>query len=102
MRLISHKLPAGTQARCVNHGVADHVMIEAVTLTTTTTHVRNHEDEARSLIRALIDAIHFFETKKADTLVVIKKHCTELLKIQNDEEWDCFYDTPAASLEPKP
>jgi ABC-type nitrate/sulfonate/bicarbonate transport system substrate-binding protein len=77
-------------------------MIEGVTLTTTTTYVENHEDEARSLIRALVDAIHFFKTKKAETLAIIKKHCTELLRIQNDEEWECFYETQAASLEPKP
>jgi hypothetical protein len=77
-------------------------MIEGVTLTTTTTYVNKHEDEVLSLIRALIDAIHFFKTNKADTLAIIKKHCTELLKMQNDEEWNCFYDTQAASLEPKP
>ena len=77
-------------------------MIEGVTLTTTTTYVQNHEDEARSLIMAMIDATHFFKTKKVDTLAIIKKHCTELLKIQNDEEWDCFYETQAASLEAKP
>ena len=34
-------------------------MIEGVTLTTTTTYVKNHEDEARSLIYALIDGIIF-------------------------------------------
>jgi hypothetical protein len=77
-------------------------MIEGVTLTTTTTYVQNHEDEARSLIMALVDAIHFFKTKKADTLAIIKKHCTELLKMQNDEEWECLYETQAASLEAKP
>jgi len=77
-------------------------MIEGVTLTTTTTYVKNHEDEARSLIRALVDATHFFKTKKAETLAIIKKHCTELLKMQNDEEWDCFYETQASSLEAKP
>jgi hypothetical protein len=77
-------------------------MIEGVTLTTTTNYVRNHEDEARSLIMAMIDGIHFFKTKKADTLAIIKKHCTELLRIQDDEEWNCFYDAQAASLEAKP
>jgi hypothetical protein len=41
-------------------------------------------------------------SRPADTLAIIKKHCTELLKIQNDEEWDCFYETQAASLEAKP
>jgi uncharacterized protein YaiE (UPF0345 family) len=63
---------------------------------------QNHEDEARSLIMAMIDGIHFFKTKKADTLAIIKKHCTELLRIQDDEEWNCFYDAQAASLEAKP
>src|SRR5215510_15353417 len=77
-------------------------MIEGVTLTTTTTYVRNHEDEARSLIMALIDGIHFFKTKKPDTLAIIKKHCAELLRIHDDEEWNCFYDAQAASLEAKP
>jgi hypothetical protein len=74
--------------------------IEGVTLTTTTTtttYVQNHEDEARSLIRALIDATRFFKTKKADTLAIMKKHCTERLNMQNDEEWNCFYDTQTAS-----
>ena len=77
-------------------------MIERVTITTTTTYVQNRQDEACSLIKALVDAIHFFKTKKAETLVIIKKHCTDLLRIQNDDEWNCFYDTQAASLEAKP
>jgi ABC-type sulfate/molybdate transport systems ATPase subunit len=59
---------------------------------------QNHEDEARSLIMAMIDGIHFFKTKKAHTLAIIKKHCTELLRIQDDEAWNCFYDVQAASL----
>jgi ABC-type nitrate/sulfonate/bicarbonate transport system substrate-binding protein len=65
-------------------------MIEGVTLTTTSTYVQKHEDDARSLIMALIDATHFYKTKKAETLAIIKKRCTDLLKIQNDEEWNCF------------
>jgi len=32
----------------------------------------------------------------------LKKHCTELLKIQNDESGTVFYDAQAASLEAKP
>jgi ABC-type nitrate/sulfonate/bicarbonate transport system substrate-binding protein len=77
-------------------------MIEGVTFTTTTIYVKNHEEEVRSLILALIDAIHFYKTKKADTLAIIKKGCSELLKMDDDEEWECFYDTQAASLEAKP
>ena len=82
--------------------VAPMAMIEGVTLTTTTTYVKNHEDEARSLIMALIDGIHFFKTNKPDTLKVVKQHCSELLKMRNDEEWDCFYDSQIASLESAP
>jgi ABC-type nitrate/sulfonate/bicarbonate transport system substrate-binding protein len=77
-------------------------MIEGVTLTTTTTYVKDHEDEARSLIMALIDGIHFFKTKKADTLKIVQKHCSELLKMRDDEEWDCFYENQAESLESAP
>jgi ABC-type nitrate/sulfonate/bicarbonate transport system substrate-binding protein len=77
-------------------------MIEGVTVTTTTTtYVRSHEDEVRSLIMALADAVHFFKTRRQETLAIIKKYCSELLRIDNDEEWACFYDTQAESLEPK-
>jgi hypothetical protein len=61
--------------------------------------VQNHEDEARSLMRALVDANHFFKRKKAEALASSRKRCTELQKMQNDEEWECFYETQAASLE---
>lgn len=74
-------------------------MIEGVTLTTTTTYVKNHEDETRSLVMALADAVHFFKTRRRETLKIIQEHCSELLRIENDEEWACFYDTQAASLE---
>jgi ABC-type nitrate/sulfonate/bicarbonate transport system substrate-binding protein len=77
-------------------------MIEGVTLTTTTTYVSQHEEECRSLVKALIDGIHFFKTKKADTVAIIKKHCSELLKMRDDEEWNCFYEDHAASLEQVP
>jgi ABC-type nitrate/sulfonate/bicarbonate transport system substrate-binding protein len=77
-------------------------MIEGVTLTTTTTYVKNHEEEARGLIKALIDGVHFFKTKKADTLKILQTHCSELLKMRDAEEWDCFYENQAVSLESAP
>jgi ABC-type nitrate/sulfonate/bicarbonate transport system substrate-binding protein len=82
--------------------VPSMAMIEGVTLTTTTTYVNTHENEAHSLIMALIDGIHFFKTNKADTLKIVQKQCSELLKMQNDEEWDCFYENQSASLESAP
>ena len=77
-------------------------MIEGVTLTTTTTYVSSHEEECRSLIMALVDGIHFFKTNKPDTLKIVKQHCSELLKMRDDEEWDCFYDNQVTSLESAP
>ena len=82
--------------------VPSMAMIEGVTLTTTTTYVKNHEDEVRSLIMAMIDATHFFKTRKTETMAIIRKECSQLLKMQTDEEWDCFYENQSASLEAKP
>jgi ABC-type nitrate/sulfonate/bicarbonate transport system substrate-binding protein len=77
-------------------------MIEGVTLTTTTTYVRSHEEEIRSLVRALIDAIHFFKTRQQETLGIVKRSCAELLRIDSEAEWACFYRVQAESLEAKP
>ena len=82
--------------------VAPMAMIEGVTLTTTTTYVNNHEEECRSLIMAMIDGTHFFKTNKQDTLKILQQHCSELLKIRNDEEWDCFYENQVQTLESVP
>lgn len=82
--------------------VAPMAMIEGVTLTTTTTYVKNHEEECRALIMALIDGTHFFKTNKADTVKIVKEQCSELLKMRSDEEWDCFYENQVASLESAP
>ena len=56
-------------------------------------------ERARSLIMALIDGIHFFKTRKADTLSIIKKHRSQLLKMHDDAVWDCLSETKAESLE---
>jgi ABC-type nitrate/sulfonate/bicarbonate transport system substrate-binding protein len=77
-------------------------MIEGATLTTTTTYVKHHEDEVRSLIMALIDGTHFFKTNKADTLKIVQTHCSQLLKMQNEAEWECFYDNQVQTLESAP
>jgi len=77
-------------------------MIEGVTITTTTTYVNSHEEEARGLLLALVDAIHFFKTRRQETLEIINKTCRDLLKFQSDDEVTDYYDNHAGSLEPKP
>jgi ABC-type nitrate/sulfonate/bicarbonate transport system substrate-binding protein len=77
-------------------------MIEGVTITTTSTYVNSHEEEVRGLLLALVDAIHFFKTRREQTLEIISKTCRELLRLQSDDEVSDFYDNQASSLEAKP
>ncbi|MGH7767905.1 MAG: ABC transporter substrate-binding protein [Candidatus Binatia bacterium] len=77
-------------------------MIEGVTVTTTTTYVNNHQEEVRGLLHALIDAIHFFKTRRKDTIKILKEKCADVVKLESDEEMGLFYDNTEKSLEPKP
>lgn len=82
--------------------VAPMPMIRGVTLTTTTSFVKSHGDEVRRLTKGLVDAIHFFITRKQDTLEILKEHATPILKLQSDAEVERLYDEWAQSLERKP
>lgn len=76
-------------------------MIRGVTLTTTTSFVRSHEEQIRRLIRGFIDAIHFFLTRKEETLDILKEHATPILRLQSDEEVAALYEGWTRSLERK-
>jgi ABC-type nitrate/sulfonate/bicarbonate transport system substrate-binding protein len=82
--------------------VAPMPMIRGVTLTTTTSFVKSHRDEVRQLTKGLVDAIHFFITRKQETLEILKEHATPILKLQSDAEVERLYDEWAQSLERKP
>lgn len=77
-------------------------MIEGVTLTTTTRYVHGHADEISALLHALVDAIHFFRTRRADTLAIINEHCRYLLRLRSDDELEHFYRYQAEVLQSKP
>jgi NitT/TauT family transport system substrate-binding protein len=77
-------------------------MIRGVTLTTTSGFVKSHQEETRLLTRGLVDAIHFFLTRKQETLEILKEHATPILKLQSDQEVETLYDEWAKSLERKP
>jgi len=77
-------------------------MIRGVTLTTKTSFVKSHPEEVRQLTKGLVDAIHFFLTRKQKTLEILKEHATPILKLQSDEEVETLYDEWARSLERKP
>ncbi len=82
--------------------VAAIPMIRGVTLTTTTSFVKSHTDEMRQMTKGLIDAIHYFLTRKQETLEILKEHATPILKLQSDQEVERLYDEWAQSLERKP
>lgn len=82
--------------------VAAMPMIRGVTLTTATSFVKSHTEEMRQLTKGLVDAIHFFITRKQETLDILKEHATPILKLQSDEEVERLYDEWAQSLERKP
>jgi NitT/TauT family transport system substrate-binding protein len=77
-------------------------MIRGVTLTTTMSFVKDHPTEVRLLTRGFVDAIHFFLTRKQETLEILKEHASPILKLQSDEEVETLYDEWAQSLERKP
>jgi NitT/TauT family transport system substrate-binding protein len=77
-------------------------MIRGVTLTTTMTFVKSHEEEIRRLIRGFVDAIHFFLTRKEETMKILKNHLPAALGIKTDEELAALYGEWAESLERKP
>lgn len=77
-------------------------MVRDVTLTTTMSFVRTHEEEVRRLVRGMVDTIHFFLTRKQETLKILKNHLPAALPIHNDEELGALYDEWAGSLERKP
>jgi hypothetical protein len=64
--------------------------------------VRSHPEEIRQLTKGLVDGIHFFLTRKQETLEILKEHATPILKLQSDEEVETLYDEWARSLERKP
>ncbi|MFQ5682067.1 MAG: ABC transporter substrate-binding protein [Candidatus Binatia bacterium] len=77
-------------------------MIEGVTITTTTTYVKGHDEEVRGLLLALVDAIHFFKKRREDTLEIINRTCKNVLKFQSVEEMENFYENQSNSLDSKP
>jgi ABC-type nitrate/sulfonate/bicarbonate transport system substrate-binding protein len=77
-------------------------MIRGVTLTTTMSFVKNYEAKIRLLIRGFVDAIHFFITRKQETLEILKEHASPILHLQSDEEVETLYEEWAQSLERKP
>ena len=77
-------------------------MIRGVTLTTTMSFVKNYEAKIRLLIRGFVDAIHFFITRKQETLEILKEHASPILHLQSDEEVETLYEEWAQSLGRKP
>lgn len=77
-------------------------MVRGVTLTTTMSFVRAHEEEVRRLIRGVVDTVHFFLTQKGQTLKILQQHLSPLLHLESDEEVRALYQEWTQSVERKP
>jgi ABC-type nitrate/sulfonate/bicarbonate transport system substrate-binding protein len=77
-------------------------MIRGVTLTTTMTFVKEHRDEIHLLIKGFIDAIHFFVTRRQQTLEILQEHAGPILKLRTEREVEELYEEWSGSLERKP
>ncbi len=77
-------------------------MIRGVTLTTTMSFVREHEEEVRRLLRGLAEAIHLFITAKEQTMAILRRDVTPILHLHNDEEVEALYNLWLGFLERKP
>ena len=77
-------------------------MIRGVTLTTTTSFVKNNEAKIRLLIRGFVDTIRFFITREQQTLEILKEHAAPILHLESDEEIGMLYREWADSLARKP
>ena len=91
---------ASAGARVIS--VREMPMIRGVTLTTTMSFVKSHEEEIRGLLRGFVDAVHFFLTRKAETLEILREHAAPILHLQSDAEVDAIYEEWARSLQRKP
>lgn len=77
-------------------------MIRGVTLTTTMSFVKSHQQDIRRLIQGFVDAIHFFIRQKEPTLEILKEHAAPILHLESDEEVEMLYQEWAQFLERKP
>ena len=77
-------------------------MIRGVTLTTTMSFVRSHEEAIRRLVRGVADTIHFFLTQEEKSLEIMRQHLPSLLHLESDREVDTLYREWRQSLERKP
>ena len=74
-------------------------MIRGVTLTTRMSFVKGNEDTIRRLIKGFVDAIHFFLTRRDETLEILREHAAPILHLESDEEVTALYDEWASSLD---
>lgn len=74
-------------------------MIRGVTLTTTMSYVKTHEEEIRLLIRGAVETVHFFLTQPEKTRRILGESGT--VGLQNDREVSALYDSWAGFLERK-
>jgi ABC-type nitrate/sulfonate/bicarbonate transport system substrate-binding protein len=75
-------------------------MIRGVTLTTTMAYVRSHEEDIRLLMRGVIEGIHFFLTRKDETMTILGE--ATHLGLRDYKEVEAVYNDWVGFLDRKP
>jgi len=81
--------------------VPQMAMIRGATITTTIPYVQEHEDEVRRMMKCLVEGIHYFRSRRTETLKILKNHCADLLNLTTDKEVEHLYERYASAYEPK-
>lgn len=80
----------------------DRPVIHNTTILTTTDTIREHEEAVYAFLKALIEAIHFFKTRKQETLQLLKRELADRLQLEAEDEWEHLYSEWSRLLSRKP
>lgn len=80
----------------------DVPVIHNTTICTTTTFVDKNEELTINYLKALIEAIHFFKTKKTETVDIIQQNLSEKLRLGGRDEAEYLQQEWAKLLSKKP
>jgi ABC-type nitrate/sulfonate/bicarbonate transport system substrate-binding protein len=76
-------------------------MVNSITFTTLLPTVEDNPEIVRRVIKGLAFGVHFFKTKRDETLKILSEHVASRFHLDEDELLLRFYERSAGVLEPK-
>ena len=75
----------------------DRPVIHNTTILTTTDYIQAHESTVEAFLKAMVEALHFFKTKKEETLAILKESLSESLALESEDETFSLWDPRRSS-----